>query len=208
MLKMKLIKKVYSISTIIILLVLLVTNSSYCQQNESENLLITDKSWGKEVFTFPLRFAKEIKYEGFEEAHFPKGWRKEESNEFWSYAFAWDINLIEELTSKELEKNLQIYFDGLMVSVNKEKGKTLPKTVAKINEIENSNDIPRFIGTVLIYDSFITRKPLLLNVNIEKQDCKQQQKSIILFRFSPKEFDNEIWNSLNEMKIRTDSCDY
>ena len=175
---------------------------------EKVSILETENTWGKEVFTFPLRFAKDIKYKGFEEAHFPKGWRKEDSNEFWSYVFAWNINLVEELTSKELEKNLQIYFDGLMTSVNKEKGKTLPKTVVEINELENSNGVSKFIGTVNIYDSFITRKPLLLNISVEKQDCKQQNKSIILFRFSPKGFDNEIWNTLNDIKLHTDSCNY
>ncbi len=175
---------------------------------EKVSLLITESTWGKEVFTFPLRFAKEIKYEGFEEAHFPKGWTKEDSNEFWSYAFVWSINLIEELTSKELESNLQAYFDGLMISVNKEKGKTLPKTVVHINKTEDSNGILKFSGTVNIYDSFVTKKPLLLNVSVEKQDCKQTKKSLVLFRFSPKDFDNTIWHTLKKIKLRGNSCKF
>jgi CubicO group peptidase (beta-lactamase class C family) len=171
------------------------------------SLLITEDTWGKEVFTFPLRFAKDIKYEGFEEAHFPKGWIKEDSPEFWSYAFVWNINRIEELTAKELKKNLQIYFDGLMESVNKEKGKVLSNTIAKISKTEDSNDISKFSGTVKIYDSFVTKKPLLLNVRVEKQNCKQNNKTIILFRFSPKGFKNDIWNILKKVKLRNEFCD-
>ena len=175
---------------------------------EKVSVLKTESTWGKEVFTFPLRFAKEIKYEGFEEAHFPKGWIKEESPEFWSYAFVWNINLIEEFTVKELEKNLQIYFDGLMISVNKEKDKTLPKTVAKISKAGNSNGILNFYGTVAIYDSFVTKKPLLLNVSVETQNCEQSKKSLVLFRFSPKDFDNDIWNTLKKVKLHADVCDF
>ena len=174
---------------------------------EKVSLLKTDSTWGKEVFTFPLRFAKEIKYEGFEEAHFPKGWIKEESPEFWSYAFVWYINLQEELTAKEIEKSIQIYFDGLMISVNKEEGKTLLKTTAKISKIEASNGVSNFSGTVLIYDSFVTKKPLLLNVHIEKKDCKSNKKSLVLFRFSPKNYKHNIWEMLRKITFRADSCD-
>ena len=54
---------------------------------KSLDLVITEDSWGKEVFTFPIRFAKEIKYEGIEEAYFPRGWNKVKNPEFWTYAF-------------------------------------------------------------------------------------------------------------------------
>ncbi len=175
---------------------------------EKISILITEDTWRKEVFTFPLRFAKDIKYEGFEEAHFPKGWIKEESPEFWSYAFVWNVNLIEELTAKELENNLQIYFDGLMISVNKEKGKTLPNTIVKISKTEDSNNISRFSGIVNIFDAFVTKKPLLLNVRVEKKDCKQTKKSFVLFRFSPKEFNHTIWNTLEKVTLQANFCDF
>jgi len=174
---------------------------------EKVSLLITESTWRKEVFTFPLSFAKEIKYEGFEEAHFPKGWRKEDSPEFWSYAFVMNINGIEDLTAEELETNLQFYFDGLMNLVNKDKDKVLPKTVTNISKTGDSNGILKFSGTVLLYDSFVTKKPLLLNVKIEKQDCKQTKKSNVVFWFSPKDFDNDIWNTLDKVTLQADFCE-
>ncbi len=71
---------------------------------------------------------------------------------------------------------------------------------------ENSNGISKFSGTVNIYDSFVTKRPLLLNVRVEKQNCEQNNKTIILFRFSPKEFDNVIWNTLEKIKIQKSIC--
>ena len=174
---------------------------------ENISLLKTEDTWGKEVFLFPLNFARGLNYKGFEEAQFPKGWREEESPEFWSYAFVWNIGLDENLTETELEKNLQIYFDGLMKSVNKEKGKILPNAVADIDKIKNSNDVLKFTGTIKTYDSFATKKPLLLNVQIEKQDCKQTKRSFILFKFSPKNFNHAIWKTLEKIELRDNVCE-
>jgi CubicO group peptidase (beta-lactamase class C family) len=171
------------------------------------SLLKTEVTWGKEVFSFPLRFAKEIKYEGFEEAHFPRGWATETSSEFWSYAFVWHVEFIEELSAKELESNLQIYFDGLMISVNKEKDKTLPKASANLRKMIDVDAAIRFEGTIEVYDSFVTRERLLLNVKIEKKDCNGG-KSLVLFKFSPKNFESDIWMALEEVKIMGDACDY
>ncbi|MEE9438783.1 MAG: serine hydrolase, partial [Saprospiraceae bacterium] len=170
------------------------------------SLLKTDTTWGKEVFIFPFRFAKELNYKGFEEAHFPKGWIKEDSPEFWSYAFVWDVNLIDELASKVLESDLQTYFDGLMESVNKERGKILPKTKADISKSKDSNGNTKFFGTVNIYDSFVTKKPLLLHVSVEKQDCLISKRSYIIFRFSPKNRSNNIWNTLKRIVLNDDLC--
>lgn len=169
-------------------------------------LLRTDKTWGKEIFTFPLRFAKDINYEGIEEAHFPKGWRNVESNEYWSYVFAWNINLNQELTISQLESDLQLYFDGLATAVNKDKNKTPSKAIAKIHEIEALNKVSKFKGSIEIYDAFITNKVLKLNVLVEKHYCDKKKESVVFFRYSPKDFDHEIWKTLHNIKLRDNYC--
>ncbi len=171
------------------------------------DLLETDSTWGKEIFHFPLSFAPEINFEGFEDARFPPGWGKIESNEFWSYTFAWSINLNKEPTTSELEVNLQMYFDGLMNVVNKDKEVAIPKTSAIFHEKEKIGNNASFVGVVHIYDAFKTKKTITLNVSVEKNFCEQKNKSIILFRFSPKEFGDDIWQKLNKVKLRANMCD-
>jgi len=170
------------------------------------NLLETDTTWKKEIFNFPISFAKEINYEGFEEAQFPEGWRKKDSPDFWSYVFAWNINGNVELNENELEINLQIYFDGLMKVVNKDKEIVIPKTIAQFRKKVDSNNISSYIGKVEIFDAFVTKEPMTLNVLVEKYYCELKKKSIILFRFSPKDFESDVWLKLKRVKLRDDFC--
>ncbi|MEE9348675.1 MAG: serine hydrolase domain-containing protein [Flavobacteriaceae bacterium] len=167
--------------------------------------ILKTENWGKEVFTFPIRFAKEISYTGFEEAHFPKGWRKEDGPEFWSYAFVWQIDENFTLSNKQLTTDLQTYFDGLLQSVNKEKGKLLPKTIVTLNKVKGHS---KFLGNLKIYDSFITKKPLKLNVSIEQLQNNYNHKTTILFRFSPKEFSDDIWQTLNKITLQNPYSEY
>lgn len=170
-------------------------------------LLNTGNTWAKEIFTFPLRFAKTINYEGIEEAHFPGGWRDPNSPEFWSYIFAWNVNLPDQISKTDLTTNLGIYFDGLMNVVNRDKNLELPGTIVNIHEKDTSDDIPVFTGTLKIYDAFVTKEAMTLNVLVEQHFCVQKKQSILLFRFSPKGFDNDIWLKLKAIKLRDNKCE-
>jgi CubicO group peptidase (beta-lactamase class C family) len=174
---------------------------------ESLFLLKTDETWTSEIFTFPLNFAPNLQFEGIEEAHFPKGWRNINSPEFWSYAFAWNINLTRRLSENELENYLQIYFDGLTKVVNKEKDLVLPDAASKMYKMEKVGDVSRFSGTIKIHDAFVTKKIMTLNVLVENHYCEQKKKSIILFKFSPKEFGNEIWRVLEKVHLSGKVCE-
>ncbi len=170
-------------------------------------LLKTDDTWGKEIFIFPIRFARDLKYIGVEEAHFPRGWRKPDSDEFWSYIFAWHIDHTTDLAISELENSLQIYFDGLMDGVNKNKDLVPPKTIAKFHKDEDRSETPTFKGTIQIFDAFATNKVMTLNVIIKKHFCDQQKKAIVIFKFSPKAFGADIWKTLEAIKLRADVCE-
>lgn len=175
-------------------------------EKEDLYLVKTDKSWTKEIFTFPLHFASDLKFQGREEAHFPKGWRKLDSPEFWSYTFAWTIDLNEELTEDIVESHMQSYFDGLLNVVNKNKDFVLPKTIAKIKKYKGSIDNSKFSGTLEIFDTFVTNEPMTLNVLAENFYCKQEEKMIILYKFSPKALNHEIWTVLDKIALRDNKC--
>jgi len=181
---------------------------SIAQKPEDPGVLDTDSSWKKEIFHFPLNFAKEINYTGIEDARFPTGWGNKDSVAFWSYAFAWHINLGATLTERELESNLQIYFDGLMRAVNSDKEAILESTIALFIKKGPASDTPRFVGKIRVFDAFFTKKPMILNVLVDRYFCKQEKNHILLFRFSPREFESEIWKKLKEVKLRANSCTF
>ncbi|MEO6134646.1 MAG: hypothetical protein ABIP35_05805 [Ginsengibacter sp.] len=185
-------------AVISLILFLRLTLFSFGQEKENLFILETDDSWKKELFHFPLSFAPDIHFTGIEDARFPKGWEDSLSNNFWSYVFAWEIENDMEPGKKELEENLKKYFDGLMgiknTNVNFTKNQTL-------------NDTILFTGTISTIDAFFTKRQMTLNVTAKICHCTHQKRSIILFKFSPKEFDNKIWFILEEATIRKNSCD-
>ena len=175
-------------------------------QKWNTNFMKPDSTWGVEEFHFPIKFAKKIEYKGVELALFPKGWINTDSSTFWTYVFVWNINLDGKLTVKDLEKNLEMYFNGLSADVNKEPKKILPKTKAvfkKTDSVEN----PHFIGKVRIYDSFVTRDTLVLHSKVEQYYCEKEKKSYITFRFSPKEFNHKVWKRLEKVSIKNNACE-
>ena len=174
---------------------------------ESLYLLKTDSTWSKEIFVLPLHFAEGLNYQGTEEAHFPKGWRKPDNPEFWSYVFAWNIDLAAQMTADRVANDLQIYFDGLCNVVNKNKDRVLPSSVATMKLISEAAGVSNYAGHIDIFDTFVTNEPMRLYVQSEQHYCEQKGKSVVYFRFSPKSYDHEIWDTLEHIHLRTDICD-
>ncbi|MEP0263045.1 hypothetical protein [Dokdonia sp.] len=179
---------------------------AFGQDSEQVHLIDLDSTWGKEIFPFPIRFAQDINYQGVEEARFPpEGWSDENHQNFWSYAFAWDIHLNKKITENELASDLEKYFDGLVgTDVIKELGTY--KAIALFTEIESDETTSFFKGKVKTYDRFTTKKPITLYVLVESHYCKKEEKSIILFRFSPKDFTHDVWKTLETVKLKEPIC--
>lgn len=195
-------------NTIVTIIFLSCSIFLFGQEQEEGFFLETDTTWRKEIFHFPIRFAQNINYEGIEDARFPIGWEKKDSPNFWSYAFAWKIATKGELAENELEADLQKYFDGLMgIGVNKNEELLLQSTTAVFLKKENTKNTSRYIGKIKTIDSFFTKKPMTLNVLVDKYYCDEKKKAIILFRFSPKEFGDDVWHIFDEVKVPANVCD-
>ena len=175
----------------------LLAQNEIISEQESIDLLITDSLWTKEIFTFPIRFAKEINYKGFEEAQFPKGWSSKKSPNFWSYVFVWSIEGDQINSVEDLEADLKTYFDGLM---------GLPNTITQFAKKESSTMITSYVGKVSFFDNLRTKEDIVLNAIVEKQYCKKINKSLIVFRFSPKKFNQNTWNMLEEITLYANAC--
>ncbi|MFY0630765.1 MAG: hypothetical protein JXR05_10320 [Flavobacteriaceae bacterium] len=189
--------------TTLILLVLLCSISAIGQKNEF-NLIKLDSTWGQEVLRFP---ARSMDYIGVGEVRFPpKGWIKPKHDFFWSYTYAWSINVNRKIPEKELEMDLVKYFNSL----NKVDMNALTDsryTSAKVIKIKKEKTTTFFKGEVNIHDRFATNKRLTLNVRIKSHYCKKKKKTLLLFKFSPKEFTHNVWNTLNEIELYSHLCD-
>ena len=191
----------------VILTVLLFSYSFFLigQEKETIDLLVTEDSWRKEAFKFPIPFAKEVDFNGVADVRFTKGWEDKNSPNFWSYAFAWKIVLENKLSETEIENYMQLYFDGLMNVVKKDKSKAIPPTIALFTSTASGETI-NYKGKIRIYDAFFTQDILLLHVEGEYSYCKEQDKSIYVFKLSPKSTEDTVWVHLNKTVLRSDSC--
>lgn len=190
----------------LLLILLSCSLCSFGQENEDSHLLEADSTWGKEIIQIPFWFAPDIDFTGYEDIRFAKGWSDPNSMGFWTYAFAWDINLTKKPTATFFEDNLKLYFDGLMRVVNEDSSLTIPKTVSSFLEKERKKGVTTFTGTVEIYDAFTTKKMILLHVTIECAFCKKTKRFIPLFRFSPKDVEHQAWEMLNQVRLRPTDC--
>ncbi|TMM29820.1 hypothetical protein FDT66_08070 [Polaribacter aestuariivivens] len=172
------------------------------QKNEF-NLIKLDSTWGQEVIYFP---AREINYVGVGDIRFPpEGWIKPEHTFFWSYTYAWKIDLNRKITTKELASALVKYFNSLnKVDINDKADKR--KATATIKEIKKKKSTTFFEGKVDTYDRFATNKRFILNVKIESHLCKKTQKTTILFTFSPKNYKHEVWKTLDDIELVNGFC--
>lgn len=168
----------------------------------SSDILETNDSWGKELFAMPLHFAKDIDLKGVEDARFPRGWSDSTHASYWTYAFAWKVDLQKELSLEQLEDYTRKYYDGLLEGVNKQKGFQVPKTTVNFTKNENGG----FQGQATIYDTFITTRSLELNFYIEQSFCVKDKKSVIFFRISPQKLDHKVWVDLMEIKVSQNRC--
>jgi hypothetical protein len=67
--------------------------------------------------------------------------------------------------------------------------------------------VNNYIGKITTFDKFFTKKIMTLNVQVEHHYCDHKNKSIIVFRFSPKLFDDPVWQTLKSVSLANDVCE-
>lgn len=188
-------------NTIIILTsLLLFTFLDAVGQNKEFNLIALDSTWGQEVLRFP---ARNMDYVGVGEVRFPpnRGWIQPKHPNFWSYTYAWSIQVNRKIKAKELTLNLVKYFNSLN-RIEMDDTSNPKKTKARVTKVKKKKSVTFFEGKVTIYDRFATKKMLILNVKIESHFCKKSQKTVLLFKFSPKDFKHKTWQMLNKIELK------
>ncbi|MEM6768737.1 MAG: hypothetical protein AAF655_27610, partial [Bacteroidota bacterium] len=168
---------------------------------ERKTVLSAPGNWNSEIIPFPLSFAPDIEFEGFEDIRFAPGWTDAASKEFWTYHFTWVLNQEINVTEKSLADIFQVYYDGLSLAVLKEQNDSidanmLDKTLCLFIETEDG-----FTGKLRIFDSFFTKEYLILFVKARESFCEKTNQHLVSFDISPKSFEDEIWRIFQEVEV-------
>lgn len=176
--------------------------TSFTLAQEPESVLTAPDTWQSEIIPFPIGFAREIEYKGFEELRFSPGWSDMTSQEFWTYMFVWYIEQDEPLTEQKLTESFNLYYDGLMnIDINNQNDSTglnqLDKTICLFIKTEAG-----FSGKMRVFDRFFTKKYIVLNIQVREMFCSRMKKQIISCEISPQAFDHEVWKIFDQVKLK------
>jgi hypothetical protein len=172
----------------------------------------TPEKWGKERIPFPLGFAKDIDYKGFEELRFAPGMFKPEADDYFSYAFLFWLEGTVAVDAKTLEADLLKYYKGLCTAVAKSRKLELDfsKIAVKATKQEGK---PKLAGEesdfyharIDWFDPFTTGKPLTLHLELWSRPADAGKSTCLFALASPKEKSAPVWEVLR--KIQADfSC--
>ncbi len=161
------------------------------------------KGWATEKIPFPIEFAPQIPYKGFEDLRFTPGWEFTTSDEHWSYAFLWWLEGNIELETAVLKEHLENYYFGLLSRNIKERhipaNKIIHPTATIIRAKTGNGDTETYTGTITMLDYLnITFPTLILNCIIHKKDCNTH--TAILFEISPQPPEHKVWQQLNQLE--------
>ena len=102
---------------------------------------------------------------------------------------------------------MKYYFNGLNgLSLENDVSPDIQTSFVKFYKVKSPEGAILFEGKIKTYDRFTTKKPITLNVKAEQHICSDG-RSIIVFRFSPMEFDDDIWDDLGGIGVIDGVCD-
>lgn len=150
---------------------------------EKATILKYPEEWRLEKIVFPLDFAKDIPWEGYEELRFSPGMFETKSKDYFTYYFGMQIVNRLEITTQELTKELEKYYRGLCKAVNsKDKFRiNYTKIVAKVTKVTKHN----FKANIVYYDSFTNGNKLLLEILLTTKK-KKDERLFLLATVTPK----------------------
>lgn len=189
---------------LLVLTFFLFTFISHAQEQES--VLNSPDTWQNEIIPFPLGFAQEIDFVGFEDLRFAPGWKDDTSQEFWTYTFVWYIEKTDAMTEEILTENFNLYYDGLMGVNASHEGKDstvtkLDRTICLFVRSETG-----FSGKMRVYDRFFTKDYMILNIKVTEHFCSKINKQVISCDISPQPFDHEVWGIFKQVSF-VGACD-
>ena len=173
---------------------------SFSQEQEKLSIIENTKNWKKEIIKFPIDWVPELDVKGFEELLFSPKWNDKKSDGFWSLVMSWKIKASSRLSKKKVTYYFKSYFDGLMKPNHWVKEFPEPKVTFK----KSSKN--KFTGKMIFFDGFHTGKVMIVNIQAEQHFCRKNKSNIIIFRISPKKFNNSIWKNLHQLKLKNNNC--
>jgi hypothetical protein len=166
--------------------------------------LAAPDDWRKESFTFPLVFAPSIPYEGTEHVRFSPAWSHFSQPDGFTYALLWDIKR-RTLDPAEIERALDVYFDGLMEAATRARKVPDPGTVSSVSLHPMATPAGWTVasgGRLFTWNGFSKGEALELKLEITQRDCGEDRSQVLML-FSEASRDHPAWKELRTIRANT-----
>jgi hypothetical protein len=158
-------------------------------QNSTDAVQPAD-NWRGEDMSLPAPFAPKMSVSGELKVRFHPKWREFAQPEGFSYVFHWLVS--SPLSKTELERELAIYFDGLMSEVAK--SRNLAQGRASTVTLKMT-EVGTWQGQISTWNAFSRAEPLQLNLEVQSDQCKDG-RAHNTFALSQLPFSESIWSEL------------
>jgi len=166
------------------------------------------EGWRPERIPFPLGFAPEMEYRGFEELRFGPGMFKPGSETYWTYAFFWWVDGKQEFDAETLKRDLERYYKGLSRAVGGSRNlrldlaKVSAKVTAADSRTANGAEIHKVRHTAELktYDAFVTGKLLDLRAEISVRHFPGVNRTWVWFSVAPKAAPQSVWKTMRSAR--------
>ena len=186
----------------------------------SPSLLPAPEDWNVVTTPLPRRFAPDL-YQGIADYYFSPGMFNADAEDYFTYTMVFWIENDLPQQEEELEKDLQIYFDGLTQGNRQEIDQdkiqeeinmlldslsaaySLPveklRSRADLEAVKTPNNWNKsYRGIVQTYDALVAHSRLSLNTDLLLKKCGEY--TVMLVNFSPQLRSHQVWNELNELQ--------
>jgi len=163
------------------------------------------EGWRKETFDFPLAFAPSIPYQGKEHVRFAPEWARFADERGFSYVILWDIQRRPGFEAAELERALNVYFDGLMEQVTRGRKIVDPGTVTatSLHPLAAPEGWTEgYGGRIDTWNGFSKGEALTLFTEISHRSCGTDRSQVFL-AFSKAPRTHPAWEEMR--RIRKDT---
>ena len=160
--------------------------------------------WRAQSFPFPLQFAPSIPYEGSEHVRFSPSWARFAEDDGFTYILLWELER-KPLEPAELERALDVYFDGLMEMATKNRKITDPGTVSQVSLhplAAPDGWTAALGGRIWTWNGFSKGEPLVLNLEITQRACSAERTQIF-FALSKAARTSAAWDELRRIRGAT-----
>ncbi len=190
--------------------ILFISSTHLVAQEPAAFKLAAPAGWGGETIKLPPGFAPDMKLKGLEHIRFAPGMMKPDSDSFFSYAFAFELESQPVLTDAVVKDEFLKYYRGLCKAVLngrlpdtdfsqfKLELKQIEPKVASDQNRNKEAQATRYTGTLNWIEPFATKK--MQRLRLEIRTWTRNDRNYIFACVSPQAADAAIWKQLHTIQ--------